>query len=141
MDCRLDYIFKSVLRGGSRGYGSNTAYHDISQQISMIQRATGETVAAIERIAGVIAQIDRSAMAVSSSVEEQGATTSEISRSINEAASGTVQVSRAMGAVASSATISARSAETMLNSVVRVDEQAQKVATAAKAFLERVRKL
>ena len=66
---------------------------EISQQISGIQAATQESVAAIKEIGDTIGRMSEIASTVTSAVEEQGAATQEISRNVQQAAHGTQQVS------------------------------------------------
>ncbi len=69
------------------------ATDEIRTQISGMQTATQESVAAIKEIGETIARISQIATAVAAAVEEQGASTQEIARNIQEAAKGTAQVS------------------------------------------------
>lgn len=66
---------------------------EISQQISGIQAATGESVDAIKEISDTIARMSEISSTIAAAVEEQGAATQEISRNIQQAAAGTQQVS------------------------------------------------
>ena len=66
---------------------------EISQQISGIQAATGESVDAIKEISDTIARMSEISSTIAAAVEEQGAATQEISRNIQHAAAGTQQVS------------------------------------------------
>src|ERR1700737_1556726 len=66
---------------------------EISQQVSDIQSATNESVAAIEAIGTTIGRMSEIASTIASAVEEQGVATQDISRNVQRAALGTVQVS------------------------------------------------
>jgi methyl-accepting chemotaxis protein len=66
---------------------------EISQQISGIQAATQDSVAAIKEIGDTIGRMSEIASTIASAVEEQGAATQEISRNVQQAAQGTQQVS------------------------------------------------
>ncbi|OKO83606.1 methyl-accepting chemotaxis protein [Bradyrhizobium sp. AS23.2] len=68
------------------------ATDEISQQISDIQSATRDSVAAIKEIGATIGRISEISAAISASVEQQGSATQEISRNVQRAASGTSQV-------------------------------------------------
>jgi methyl-accepting chemotaxis protein len=68
------------------------ATDEISTQISGMQAATQESVAAIKEIGGTINRISEIASTIAAAVEEQGAATSEIARNVGEAAKGTAQV-------------------------------------------------
>jgi methyl-accepting chemotaxis protein len=66
---------------------------EISQQISGIQAATQDSVAAIKEIGDTIGRMSEISSTIAAAVEEQGAATQEISRNIQHAATGTQQVS------------------------------------------------
>jgi len=68
------------------------ATDEISQQISDIQSATQDSVAAIKEIGATIGRISEISASISSSVEQQGSATQEISRNVQRAAQGTSQV-------------------------------------------------
>jgi PAS domain S-box-containing protein len=66
---------------------------EISQQISGIQGATRDSVAAIKEIGDTIGRMSEIAATIASAVEEQGAATQEIARNVQQAAMGTSEVS------------------------------------------------
>jgi methyl-accepting chemotaxis protein len=66
---------------------------EISQQITGIQAATQDSVAAIKEIGDTIGRMSEIASTIAAAVEEQGAATQEISRNVQQAAQGTQQVS------------------------------------------------
>jgi methyl-accepting chemotaxis protein len=66
---------------------------EISQQITGIQTATQESVAAIKEIGDTIGRMSEIASTIATAVEQQGAATQEISRNVQQAANGTQQVS------------------------------------------------
>ncbi len=66
---------------------------EISQQISGIQAATQDFVAAIKEIGATIGRMSEISSTIAAAVEEQGAATQEISRNIQHAATGTQEVS------------------------------------------------
>jgi methyl-accepting chemotaxis protein len=66
---------------------------EISQQITGIQAATQDSVAAIKEIGDTIGKMSEIASTIAAAVEEQGAATQEISRNVQQAAQGTQQVS------------------------------------------------
>ncbi len=68
------------------------ATEEIGGQISAMQTATTESVAAIKEISQTIAQMSEIARSIAVAVEEQGAATQEIARNIEEASTGTTQV-------------------------------------------------
>jgi len=68
------------------------ATNDIGTQISGMQLATRDSVAAIKEIGGTIDRVSEIATAMAAAVEEQGGAIQEIARNVQEAASGTSQV-------------------------------------------------
>ncbi|AWL99423.1 methyl-accepting chemotaxis protein [Bradyrhizobium amphicarpaeae] len=66
---------------------------EIGEQVSGMQAATGESVAAIKEIGDTIGGLSEIASAIAAAVEEQGTATQEISRNVQQAAHGTQQVS------------------------------------------------
>ncbi len=66
---------------------------EIGQQISGIQAATQDSVAAISAISNTIEKLSEISSTIAAAVEEQGAATQEISRNVQQAAEGTHQVS------------------------------------------------
>jgi methyl-accepting chemotaxis protein len=66
---------------------------EISQQITGIQAATQDSVAAIKEIGDTIGRMSEIASTIASAVQEQGVATQEISRNVQRAANGTQQVS------------------------------------------------
>ena len=68
------------------------ATDEIGTQISTMQAATNDSVAAIKEIGGTIGRIAEIAGAIAVAVEEQGAATQEIARNVQQAAHGTTQV-------------------------------------------------
>jgi methyl-accepting chemotaxis protein len=68
------------------------ATSEIGAQISGMQSATVESVAAIKEIGTTIGRISEISSAIAAAVEEQGAATHEIARNIQQAADGTSRV-------------------------------------------------
>src|SRR4029077_4524073 len=68
------------------------ATDEITIQISGMQTATQQSVAAIKEISSTIGRISEIASTIATAVEEQDATTREISRNVSEAAKGTASV-------------------------------------------------
>jgi methyl-accepting chemotaxis protein len=65
---------------------------EIGGQITGMQVATQESVAAIKEIGNTISKISQIASTIAAAVEEQGAATQEIARNVQEAAKGTAEV-------------------------------------------------
>jgi methyl-accepting chemotaxis protein len=79
------------------------ATDDIAAQVPSMQKATREAVAAIERIVSFVRQMDHTATAVASGVEEQRAATQEIARAVNLAAQSTQEVAHSINGVSAMA--------------------------------------
>ena len=66
---------------------------EIAQQITGIQAATEDSVAATKEISATIERLSEVSSTIAAAVEEQGAATQEISRNVQQAAQGSQQVS------------------------------------------------
>jgi methyl-accepting chemotaxis protein len=82
--------------------------------------------------------IERSAIAVASAVEQQNAATAEISHNVAGAATGTHDVVAVLDQVASAATETRRSAETVLAASNAVDEAVSNLRFEVNNFLTKV---
>ncbi len=100
------------------------ATEEISQQIEMIQAATGKSVTAIGDVAKVIEQIDGFATSIAASVEEQAATVRDIARNANEVSQGVGSVVENIDGVAQAAKESERFAALTQSSAGQVSELA-----------------
>ncbi|GAB2879480.1 methyl-accepting chemotaxis protein [Nocardioides pacificus] len=78
------------------------ATEDITERVQVLQTGSRSAVAAIERTRQVIERFADYQTTISSAVEEQTATTSEMSRSLAEAAAGSLDIATTVGAVATS---------------------------------------
>ncbi len=116
----------AVVASEVKNLASQTAKatEDISQQISLIQGATGGAVAAIEGISKTIGQISETGNSISAAIEQQGASTEEISRNVQEAAQGTEEVNNNMGEVNSGAQETGTAAGQVLEAANDLSQQA-----------------
>ncbi|WP_433833914.1 methyl-accepting chemotaxis protein [Actinoplanes sp. CA-015351] len=73
---------------------------DISDRVQAIQEDTGSAIAAIDRIAGIISEVNEHSMTIAAAVEQQTATTAEMGRNIAEAATGSSQIAAGITGVA-----------------------------------------
>lgn len=91
----------AVVANEVKSLASQTARatQDITRQITKIRDATGEAVAIIGDIGGIVERISNSSMAISGAVDQQGAATRDIARNVQSAASGASAVSHAIGEV------------------------------------------
>jgi methyl-accepting chemotaxis protein len=114
------------------------ATEEIAAQILGVQSSTGNAVGAIQSITTRMQDIERSAIAVASAVEQQNAATAEISHNVAGAATGTHDVVAVLDQVASAATETRRSAETVLAASNAVDEAVSNLRFEVNNFLTKV---
>ncbi|WP_245428792.1 methyl-accepting chemotaxis protein [Rhodoplanes elegans] len=112
---------------------------EISSQISAMQAATQDSVAAIKEISGTIGQIAEVASAIAAAVEEQGAATAEISRNIQQAASGTSQVAQNITAVSRGAEETGAASGEVLNAAGQLAIESNQLRSEVTKFLDSVR--
>jgi methyl-accepting chemotaxis protein len=112
---------------------------EISEQISAIQTASDETVAAIRNVADVIAEIDHIGVAIASAIEQQGSATKEISRSVQEAARGTQEVNANITGVQRAADDTGAAANQVLGAAEQLSTQSRDLAGQVNRFLSEVR--
>ena len=93
----------AVVAAEVKGLAAQTAKAttEIGQQIGGIQKATTDSVAAIDEILRQISELDTIIGAIAASVEEQSAATQEISSSIQNASRGTIAVATNIACVSS----------------------------------------
>ena len=84
------------------------ATDDISGRVHAIQTDSGAAVAAIERIAEIIGEINEHSSTIAAAVEEQTATTAEMGRNIVEAATGSGEIAAGITGVATASQDTAR---------------------------------
>ena len=112
---------------------------EISEQITAIQTASDETVAAIRNVADVIAEIDQIGAAIAAAIEEQGSATKEIARSVQEAARGTQEVNTNISGVQRAADDTGTAAREVLGAAEQLSTQSRDLAGQFDRFLGEVR--
>ncbi|MDA9422788.1 MULTISPECIES: methyl-accepting chemotaxis protein [Bradyrhizobium] len=112
---------------------------EISEQITAIQTASDETVAAIRNVADVIAEIDQIGTAIAAAIEEQGSATKEIARSVQEAARGTQEVNSNISGVQRAADDTGAAAREVLGAAEQLSSQSRDLAGQFDRFLGEVR--
>ncbi|ABD87269.1 protoglobin domain-containing protein [Rhodopseudomonas palustris] len=112
---------------------------EIAGQVGDIQSSTGESVAAIENITGVIRAVNEISSTIAAAVEQQSAATAEISRSIQEAARGTGEVSTNIAGITASAGDTGAAAGEVLNAASELSRQSEKLRGEVTCFLLTVR--
>ncbi len=112
---------------------------EISQQISSIQVATQESVAAIREIGGTIGRMSEISSTIAAAVEEQGAATQEISRNIQHAAQGTQEVSSNITDVQHSATHTGSTSAQVHSAAKALSSESKRLKLEVGKFLNTVR--
>ncbi|MEW6148671.1 MAG: methyl-accepting chemotaxis protein [Bradyrhizobium sp.] len=112
---------------------------EISEQITAIQTASDETVAAIRNVAEVISEIDQIGTAIAAAIEEQGSATKEIARSVQEAARGTQEVNTNISGVQRAADDTGSAAREVLGAAEQLSTQSRDLAGQFDRFLGEVR--
>ena len=115
------------------------ATEEISAQITTIQEATAASVTAIQTIAGTITQVNETAAAIASSVEEQGTATREIAVNVAEAARGTAEVTANISGVSAAAHQTGVTAKEMLVAAGDLSSSGETLKRQVDQFLSEVR--
>jgi methyl-accepting chemotaxis protein len=115
------------------------ATSEISEQITSIQTASDETVAAIQDVVNVITEIDQIGVAIASAIEQQGSATTEISRSVQDAARGTRDVNSNISGVQQAADQTGQAAQQVLSAASQLSSQSRDLAGQVNRFLSEVR--
>jgi methyl-accepting chemotaxis protein len=104
-----------------------------------MQQATSEAVAAIATIRGVIGQVNESATAIASAVEEQNAATQEIGRNVQSAASDTQRVSSTIAEVRTASEQTMTAIQQAVAAIEGLNGDATDLQQQVGAFLDKVR--
>ena len=115
------------------------ATEEIAGQVSAIQSATGDCVAAIGGISDTIRQISGIATTIAAAVEEQGSATREIARSVQQAASGTKEVSHNVAGASEAADQSRALADNVLMAAGELSQHASALFKSVDIFLAGLR--
>ena len=115
------------------------ATEEISQQISAVQEETEGAVGAIEKIRGIIGEVNDIATTISSAVEEQGVSTQEIARNVQQAAKGTQDVNSNIENVSRAAGETGSAAHQVLTASQEMARQAEGLRGEVDRFLNEVR--
>jgi methyl-accepting chemotaxis protein len=103
------------------------ATEDIGRQITQIQTATREAVAAIEGIGSTIGEISEIGAAIAAAVEEQGSATQEIARNVQQAAIGTQEVTSNITGVSDGANGTGTTAANVLGAAGKLARKADEL--------------
>ncbi len=114
------------------------ATEEIAGQVSDIQGVTSEAVTAMNGISEIIGKINDISSDITSSVQEQGASTREIAGNVQQAASGTQHVTGNIGDVNASITETGNTAATVLDAANTLSEQASMLRQRISGFLQTI---
>jgi methyl-accepting chemotaxis protein len=115
------------------------ATDEIGTQISSMQNATHESVAAIKEIGGTIGRIADIASAITVAVEQQGAATQEISRNVQQAAMGTAEVASNITDVSRGASETGSASSQVLGSAQSLARDSGRLRAEVEKFVNTVR--
>lgn len=131
----------AVVASEVKGLATQTARatEDISQQVSQIQSATKEAVAAIHAISMSVAEVNSIAATIAAAVEEQGAATSEIARNVQQTSHAAQGVTENIKGVSRSSSEAGAAANQVLSAAGEMSRQAERLAFEVNSFLTDVR--
>jgi methyl-accepting chemotaxis protein len=112
---------------------------DIGAQITGMQAATQESVAAIKEIGATIARVAEIATAIKAAVEEQGVSTAEIARNVRQAAQGTSQVASNIADVRAGAGETGTASTQVLSSARALSTEGNRLKAEVDRFISTVR--
>jgi methyl-accepting chemotaxis protein len=115
------------------------ATDEIAGQVSAIQSATADCVAAIGDISQTIRDISGIATTIAAAVEEQDSATREIARSVQQAAAGTSEVSQNVAGASRAAAQSRAQADNVLVAAGELGQHAAGLFKSVDAFLAGLR--
>lgn len=115
------------------------ATEEIGQQITGVQMATQESVAAIKEIGDTIGQLSQISATIASAVEQQGTATREISKNVHQAAQGTIEVSNNIGDVERGANETGAASTQLLSAAQSLARESSGLQQEVGRFLQTVR--
>jgi methyl-accepting chemotaxis protein len=115
------------------------ATDEIGTQITGMQSATQESVAAIKEIGGTIGRISEIASTISAAVDEQGAATGEIASNVQQASHGTLQVATNITDVNHGAGETGSASAQVLSSARSLSSESNRLKLEVERFLATVR--
>jgi methyl-accepting chemotaxis protein len=123
----------------SLAHQTATATEQIGAQITHVQQATRDAVAAIRGISGKIDTISLIATSIASAVEEQGAATSEIARNVQQTAASTQAVTMNIGGLSRAANDTGAAATQVLGAAGELSRKAEQLTAEVGQFVSNVR--
>ena len=114
------------------------ATEEISAQITAIQDASGDSVAAIDEIAQIMQRVNDYTTNITKALQHQGSATSEITRSVQDVAAGTLEISKNMVNVNEAVGTTYHAAESVAQSSNEVSDNTDLLAGKIEEFLMKV---
>jgi methyl-accepting chemotaxis protein len=115
------------------------ATNEIGLQVTGIQTATQDSVAAIKEIGGTIERMSEIASSIASAVEEQGSATNEISRNVQHVAQAAQQVSSNITDVQRGASETGSASSVVLSAARQLSGDSNRLRVEVSKFLNSVR--
>lgn len=142
-----------AARGGEAGRGfavvasevkelamqTSRATDEVAEQIRAMQESTGASVSALKAIAGQVMDLESTATAIATAVDQQSIAGQDLARNIDMAARGTDQVAVNIKDVRELSLSTGAAASQVLTSAGDLEDQAATLNDQVKSFLERVR--
>ncbi|WIW50547.1 methyl-accepting chemotaxis protein (plasmid) [Bradyrhizobium sp. 62B] len=130
----------AVVAAEVKSLASQTARatEEIGSHVEGMQQATGDSIAAIKSIAGIIGDISAISGSIASAVDQQTATTQAIAQSAQQAASGTAQVSSNLEQVNREASETGSAASAVLQSARGLTEASHRLRAELDRFMANV---
>lgn len=142
-----------AARGGEAGRGfavvasevkelasqTSRATEDVATQIRAIQESTGASVSALRTVSAEIQQIESTAIAIASAVDQQSVAGQDLARSIDRAARSSESVGEHVREVRENALLTGSAASQVLNSAGELEEQASRLRAQVDGFIARIR--
>jgi len=113
---------------------SSEATKQIALQINDMQANTGESVAAIEEIAGLISEVTSTSTAIAAAVEQQSSTANEISHNMSNAADGANEIALNVQQAATGANEVSSHIQSVNTSVLETAQGVNQSSTSAKGL-------
>lgn len=112
---------------------------EIGDKIRGVQEISGASMESVRTIAQSIRDIDEISAAISASVEEQKAATTEITRNMQQAGEGTSQLSENMAQLNQTADRTSAAVSGVTDAAGRTDDEAKEIREAVGEFIQKVK--
>jgi methyl-accepting chemotaxis protein len=112
---------------------------EIADQVTAIQQATEQAVAAIENIVGTIADISKTSTTMAAAVEQQQAATLEISRGVQAATDGTSAIANTLEEVSATAEVGGQEAGHVVSEASKLSATSEELQHEVERFLAYMR--